>query len=581
MSFKIQRSFAAGELSPAYHSRADTSRYAEGVKTALNAVVLRTGGLQSRAGFQYLGTTKSSGAARLEAVVFDTDANYILEFGNLYVRFWKDGAAITATVTGAWADATAYTAGVVVSYSGTNYVCLVAHTSVLATDRPSTGSSWETKWYALTGTTYELPTPYTTAQLFVVQMGYEYNVITLTHSSHPPATLTRISNNVWDYAETVLTETVTTPGNVAVSGTGGTGWGYTVTAIVDGVESTAGAYVRTNVVSGGVPFAIYTALATTPRTVTWNAVSGATAYRVYANELNAFTATELRGEGTATTFVDNGGFATSYTDPPTVGWTLAGAGTYPAVVAAYQQRLILAASTNEPDVAQASKVAAPRVFDVSDPIVDSDALSWRQVGRRLNRIRHFAEVAQVLMQFSDAGESIIQGDTDGILRPGEVNPRQFSENGTAINPSPLVVNDSALYVQARGSLIRDVAPMPVSGFAGSDLTLMSAHLTDGYTVSDWCYQQTPNSTVWIVRSDGALLSLTYVRELGVLGWAKHTTDGTFESVACVVEGTRDVVYAVVNRTINSSTVRYMERMTDRLADTEDLVLMDAAVTVSA
>ena len=49
----------------------------------------------------------------------------------------------------AWADATAYVVGDIVSYSGTNYLCTTAHTSVLADNRPSTGSSWETKWQVM------------------------------------------------------------------------------------------------------------------------------------------------------------------------------------------------------------------------------------------------------------------------------------------------------------------------------------------------------------------------------------------------------------------------------------------------
>ncbi|HUT76765.1 MAG TPA: hypothetical protein VM285_03710, partial [Polyangia bacterium] len=245
------------------------------------------------------------------------------------------------------------------------------------------------------------------------------------------------------------------------------------------------------------------------------------------------------------------------------------------VVGAYQQRGLLAGSDDEPDVAHASNVGAPLLFRVSNPIVDDDSLSWRQVGRRMNRIRHFAEAAGRLWQFSDVGESMIQGAEDGVLRPGELNPRQLSENGAANRPAPLVVHESALYVQARGGLVRDIAPVEASGFNGSDLTLMSAHLLDGYTILDWCYQQTPDPVVWIVRSDGALLSLTYVRELGIIGWARHDTDGTVESVACVPEGNRDVVYWSVLR----ANGRYIERTTDRLAT--DPVCVDSSLTFAS
>jgi len=85
--------------------------------------------------------------------------------------------------------------------------------------------------------------------------------------------------------------------------------------------------------------------------------------------------------------------------------------------------------------------------------------------------------------------------------------------------------------------------------------------------------------VWAVRDDGVLLSLTYVRELGILGWAHHDTLGEIESVCCVPEGTVDAVYAVVKRTINAQTKRFVERFGNRLATSP--VLADASATVTA
>jgi hypothetical protein len=577
MANVAQRSFSAGEISPAMYARSDMERYATALRTLRNAVVLRTGGVQSRPGTEYLGSTKANGEARLVSAVFDTTANYVLEFGDEYVRFWKDGAPITIAAPAAWLTGQTYTVGTLRSNGGTNYLCIGAHTSGASTE-PGVWASWQTVWHELEDDIYEWPTPYLAAELFDLQFAFQLDVITIVHPLHPPATLTRIDDDDWVLADIDFNLQANAPTNVAVSGTGGTDWGYTVTAVfADGSESGAGAYVRTNLSSGGVPFAIYTALAAAPRTVTWTAVTGATSYKVYANEGN-FSLTELRGTGTGTSFVDNGGFAISFGDPPTASGDFVGAGDYPAVVAAYQQRLLLAGTTNQPDVVQASRVALPYDFSVSSPLVDSDSLEWRQVGRRLNRVRHFMEAAQRLFQFSDVGESIVQGDTDGILRPGEVNPRQFSENGAAVRPAPLVVNDTVLYVQARGSMVRDLAPIQVGGFAGSDLTLQAAHLVDGYELVDWCYQQTPHSVVWAVREDGQLLSLTYVRELGILGWAHHDTLGEIESVCCVPEGTLDAVYAVVKRTIDSNVVRYVERFTNRLAD--DPILMDASTTVT-
>jgi hypothetical protein len=196
------------------------------------------------------------------------------------------------------------------------------------------------------------------------------------------------------------------------------------------------------------------------------------------------------------------------------------------------------------------------------------------VGPRVVRPRHFVEIAGGLWQLSNLGEELVQGDDTGILTPGSVNPTRYSSHGASVYPSPLPIDNAALYVQARGSLVRHLLP----DGTGADLTLLSSHLVDGYTIPEWCYQETPHSIVWAVRSDGVLLSLTYERASGVFGWARHTTDGTVESVACVPEGTEDAVYVLVNRTINGGTVRYIERLVARTAAVAALACSDASLT---
>jgi hypothetical protein len=39
----------------------------------------------------------------------------------------------------------------------------------------------------------------------------------------------------------------------------------------------------------------------------------------------------------------------------------------------------------------------------------------------------------------------------------------------------------------------------------------------------------PHHIVWIVRSDGTLLSLTYDRATQTIAWAQHETDGDGQS----------------------------------------------------
>ena len=93
-----------------------------------------------------------------------------------------------------------------------------------------------------------------------------------------------------------------------------------------------------------------------------------------------------------------------------------------------------------------------------------------------------------------------------------------------------------------------------------DLCLRATHLFDGLTIEQIAYSKAPQPIIWFISSNGVLLGLTYIPEEQIGGWHQHTTDGTFESCAIVSEGEEDHLYVIVRRTINSVTVRYVERM---------------------
>jgi hypothetical protein len=112
-----------------------------------------------------------------------------------------------------------------------------------------------------------------------------------------------------------------------------------------------------------------------------------------------------------------------------------------------------------------------------------------------------------------------------------------------------------------------------------DITIMSTHLFEKYTLLDWAFTQVPNPIAWIVRSDGILLGLTYLREHKIFAWHRHYLGGEVESVGSVPEGTEDRLYVCVKRTINGSDVRYIEQLSSRRIDEiEDAIFMDSALT---
>jgi hypothetical protein len=107
------------------------------------------------------------------------------------------------------------------------------------------------------------------------------------------------------------------------------------------------------------------------------------------------------------------------------------------------------------------------------------------------------------------------------------------------------------------------------GYRNQEISWQASHLFYGdgagisRTLKDWAYAARPWQLVWAVRRDGVLLSLTYEPKSQQAGWARHDTDGLYENVCTVPEGSEDAVYVVVKRTINGVQHRYIERMTSR------------------
>jgi hypothetical protein len=141
-----------------------------------------------------------------------------------------------------------------------------------------------------------------------------------------------------------------------------------------------------------------------------------------------------------------------------------------------------------------------------------------------------------------------------------------SYNGAARLP-PIIANNDILYVQSKGSIVRDLTyNFYTNIFTGTDISVLSSHLFYGFTMLEWSWAEEPFKVVWTVRNDGQVLSLTYLKEQELVAWAHHDTQGSYISTTTATEQTStglvDAVYFVVTRTINGSVVNYIERQVE-------------------
>lgn len=93
----VKRTFASGELAPAFAARSDLAEYHSGAKTLTNFLVRASGGAYSRPGTGYLGA--STATSIFVPFVFSIVQAYLLEFvevdtdklwSAMHMRVWKD-----------------------------------------------------------------------------------------------------------------------------------------------------------------------------------------------------------------------------------------------------------------------------------------------------------------------------------------------------------------------------------------------------------------------------------------------------------------------------------------------------------
>ena len=256
-------------------------------------------------------------------------------------------------------------------------------------------------------------------------------------------------------------------------------------------------------------------------------------------------------------------------------------GDYPGAVGYYEQRKSFAGTTRKPANLWMTRSGTENTMAYSLPIRDDDRIAFRIAAREASTINHIVPLSQLMLLTSSAEWRVTSVNSDAIT-PTSISVKPQSYIGSN-NVQPVIVNNSMVFCAARGGHVRECGyDWQSQGFVTGDLSLRSAHLFDGMTITDMCYSKAPFPIIWMVSSSGKLLGITYVPEEKVGAWHQHDTDGSFESCAAVAEGNEDILYAVVNRTINGVTRRYVERMSEQIAsDSVNTIYSDSAIVAKS
>lgn len=259
-------------------------------------------------------------------------------------------------------------------------------------------------------------------------------------------------------------------------------------------------------------------------------------------------------------------------------------GNYPGVVAYFQQRRGYAASLNNPDQYEFSQPGSYTNFDSANPPIDSDSITGTPWAEQINGIQWMLPMPGGLVDFTGKTTWQLSG-TSGAGSP--ITPSQqdaTAQEGIGCSPTlpPLRIRYNILFGDALNGTINEVNyNFFFNIYAGQDITVLSSHLFQPYQLTQWAFAFNPYRVVWGVRSDGKAISLTYVQEQEVRGFARHDTNGQFVSVAIASEPPVHAPYFIVKRfVLGENQWMYMqERMDNRLwQNVEQVVAIDSALT---
>ena len=463
----IINSFNSGELTPLLEGRTDVGKYYSGCRTLENFIVLSQGAATRRPGLKFITEVKDSTVkTRLLSFEFSITQAYIIEAGNLYFRFYKDGGQI---LTGG-------------------------------------------------GATYEISSPYLTADLFELQYIQSADTMYIVHPEYAPRTLTRTDHNAWilaliafergpflDENTTAVTlDPTATTGSITVSASSATfnanhvGGHFQITHTVDATNTnialvTGAAEQNTSSVTVQLGRTVdFSTHGTWAGTVTlqrsfdsgsiWKDVRPVhyesdgnitftdiesvddAIYRIN-KQASAITSGTCNANLIARSFdVDGVVEITAFTNTTTVTATVEntlgddtavttwseGAWSddegWPSAIAFYEERQVYAATLNEPQTIWLSQTNDwPNFLAGTD---DASSMSYTIAADQVNTIRWLTPQNALLIGTVGGEWKLSATDTSAALTPTNVSAKRQSSYGSAYL-QPAMLNNVILYAQSR------------------------------------------------------------------------------------------------------------------------------------
>lgn len=584
-------SIGAGELSPLLKYRVDFDKRFLGVQTLENMLVKPQGAAVRRPGTYYIADTKNNTRARLTDFRFSTDDAYTQEWGNLYLRFYRNGGQVLDgsdpyTVT------TTYTTAQLrdLHFVQSNDVVYIFHPDVAPRKLSRTDhTDWtiaDVDWLRgpfedeNTGDTTITPSATTgtitltasTATFNANHVGALWQVTHTIEGAEVSGDLTAVGNSstvsIRHNQNYEFITNGTWDGTINIQRSYDSGSTYKDVLVYPNKNSRNASYPGTEEVDDAIYRIRMTAY-----------TSGTCAYSLvtYTHDVDGivditvFTSTtvvtgtvdyELGGTGATTRWAEG-----AWSDDN--GW--------PRTACFYQDRLIIGGNAELPVTIWASQTS-----DYENMLFageEDDAIVYEIAGAQQNPIVWLFDGKGIIVGTSGSVMRVASANStdDGLTFKNISSSRISSTGSTTIQP--VGIGETIIFIDRDKRRVRALGyDLQSDGYIAPDLTMLAEHISDPCFV-EMAVQQSPDPIVWFIRQDGVVCGMTFNAEENVLAWHRHTI-GVADSVAVIPGNGEDEVWFATNRVLNSSTKYMIEQMQPQNwgSDQEDIFFVDCGLT---
>lgn len=242
----------------------------------------------------------------------------------------------------------------------------------------------------------------------------------------------------------------------------------------------------------------------------------------------------------------------------TTGWPVCGA--------FFDDRLFVGGCKSSPGLVAGSRVGVYTDFIQITPagvVLDDYAIVALVKSRKVSDVRWMVADTHGLVVGTGVTENVLSAnDPSGQMTAKNIKGRENTARGSAFL-EPVKVDNNILHIDISRRNLREVSySFQADGYTTRSLSLFASHLGIPQ-FTQMVYAADPSSVVWFRRDDGSVVGFTYNKDEDVLGWHTHDFSGVVESMSSIQSTTnkQNILWMVINRTIDGQTRRYVEYLT--------------------